>query len=76
MALANSTLSFSSASNPYLTQFGTAQKLHPCSVDRRERGTLPGVTASTTSCRSGGADAVENMQWQCEAEGRAKDRVE
>jgi hypothetical protein len=53
------------------------QELHPCPSTGATAGRCPGyVIDHIVPLKRGGADAVENMQWQSEAEARAKDRVE
>ena len=40
-------------------------------------GTCPGYVADhVIPLRRGGADAVENMQWQSKEEAKTKDRIE
>ena len=51
--------------------------VHPCPANGHNYGPCPGyVIDHITALACGGADAPENMQWQSEAEGKAKDKWE
>lgn len=50
---------------------------HPCPSTGRMYGACPGyVKDHIKALACGGADAVENLQWQTVTEGKAKDRIE
>lgn len=53
------------------------QKLHPCPVNGKSAGPCPGyIKDHIKPLCAGGADSVENMQWQKVAEAKAKDKSE
>ena len=53
------------------------EKTHPCPATGRSGGSCPGyVVDHIKPLACGGADAPSNMQWQTEAEGKAKDAWE
>ena len=53
------------------------QREHPCPSTGRTSGACPGyVRDHIVPLACGGADAVQNMQWQTVSEARAKDRWE
>jgi hypothetical protein len=53
------------------------QRTHPCPATGRATGACPGyVVDHIRPLKEGGADAVENMQWQRTDQAKAKDRVE
>jgi 5-methylcytosine-specific restriction endonuclease McrA len=53
------------------------KELHPCPATGTASGPCPGyVIDHVVPLKRGGADAVENMQWQTLEEAKAKDRVE
>lgn len=53
------------------------EKSHPCPSTGRAGGRCPGyVVDHIKPLACGGADAPSNMQWQTEAEGKAKDAWE
>lgn len=53
------------------------QRLHPCPSTGLKYGSCPGyVVDHVVAIACGGADAVENMQWQAVADAKAKDKVE
>jgi hypothetical protein len=53
------------------------EKSHPCPSTGRSGGHCPGyVVDHIKPLACGGADAPSNMQWQTEAEGKAKDAWE
>lgn len=50
---------------------------HPCPSTGRSTGACPGyVIDHVVPLKRGGADSVENMQWQTKEEARAKDKWE
>ncbi|WP_427500783.1 HNH endonuclease signature motif containing protein [Methylomonas sp. MED-D] len=50
---------------------------HPCPANGANHGPCPGyVIDHVTPLACGGADDPSNMQWQTEAEGKAKDKWE
>src|SRR5690348_8706608 len=53
------------------------QKEHPCPATGQTEGPCPGyVKDHIVALACGGADAVDNMQWQTTAQAKAKDKVE
>jgi hypothetical protein len=53
------------------------QREHPCPSTGQTSGTCPGYWKDhITPLKCGGADAVENMQWQTVADAKAKDAWE
>lgn len=53
------------------------QHLHPCPSTGRTTGACPGyIKDHIVPLCAGGADAVDNLQWQTEADAAAKDRRE
>jgi hypothetical protein len=53
------------------------QKAHPCPATGKATGPCPGyVKDHIKPLACGGADAVENLQWQTAADAKAKDRWE
>lgn len=53
------------------------QKAYPCPATGKKTGPCPGyVKDHVKPLACGGADSVENLQWQTEAAGKAKDKVE
>jgi 5-methylcytosine-specific restriction endonuclease McrA len=55
----------------------TFQQQHPCPATGKTTGACPGyVVDHVLPLKRGGADALENMQWQTTAAARAKDRIE
>lgn len=53
------------------------QRLHPCPSTGRTTGACPGyVKDHIKPLACGGRDAVDNIQWQTIAEGKAKDKIE
>lgn len=53
------------------------QELHPCPATGASTGACPGYVADHIfPLWRGGADRVENLQWQMAEEARRKDRVE
>lgn len=52
-------------------------KANPCPANGATRGTCPGyVVDHIQPLCAGGADVVENMQWQTVSEAKEKDRLE
>ena len=50
---------------------------HPCPANGNDHGRCPGyIIDHITALACGGADAPSNMQWQSEAESKAKDKWE
>jgi hypothetical protein len=53
------------------------QRANPCPSTGDVSGPCPGWTIDhVTPLKRGGADAIENMQWQQKAEAAAKDKAE
>lgn len=53
------------------------QRAHPCPANHQKRGPCPGYVKDHRQAHCvGGKDAIENLQWQTVAEGKAKDRWE
>lgn len=53
------------------------KRIHPCPANGNRRGPCPGyVIDHIQPLACGGADDPSNMQWQTEAEGKAKDKWE
>jgi hypothetical protein len=53
------------------------QRQNPCPANGQRRGPCPGyVVDHIVPLACGGADTSSNMQWQTEADGKAKDRWE
>ncbi len=53
------------------------KKVHPCPGTGKTYGSCPGyVVDHVLPLKRGGADAPSNMQWQTQAEAKAKDRWE
>jgi hypothetical protein len=50
---------------------------HPCPSTNRNKGSCPGYTIDHIKALAcGGADDATNMQWQTQAEAKAKDKWE
>ncbi len=50
---------------------------HPCPATGKARGACPGwVIDHVVPLKRGGPDTPSNMQWQTQAEAKAKDRLE
>lgn len=61
-------------SHEVLTEF---QKGHPCPSTGRTKGACPGyIKDHVIPLCAGGADAVENLQWQTKKDAAAKDKLE
>jgi hypothetical protein len=53
------------------------QNTHPCPSTGKKTGACPGyVVDHVTPLKRGGADSPSNMEWQTEAQAKAKDKVE
>jgi len=53
------------------------ERTHPCPATGKTSSTCPGyVVDHVVPLKRGGTDAPRNMQWQTEAEAKAKDRIE
>ena len=53
------------------------KKSHPCPANGNTSGPCPGyVIDHVIALKRGGADDPSNMQWQTEADAKAKDKVE
>lgn len=53
------------------------QRLNPCPFNGERRGPCPGyVVDHINPLCAGGADAIENMQWQSKEESDKKDKLE
>jgi 5-methylcytosine-specific restriction endonuclease McrA len=53
------------------------KKSHPCPSTGKSSGSCPGYTIDhLTPLKRGGADDPSNMQWQTNADAKAKDKVE
>ncbi|WP_198328237.1 HNH endonuclease signature motif containing protein [Methylovulum psychrotolerans] len=53
------------------------KRSHPCPSNGNDHGSCPGyVIDHVEPLACGGKDAPENMQWQTETEGKAKDKWE
>jgi hypothetical protein len=53
------------------------ERSHPCPATGKTTGACPGyVIDHVKALKHGGADDPSNMQWQTEAEAKAKDRIE
>lgn len=53
------------------------QKLHPCPSTGRKTGSCPGyIKDHIRPLCAGGADSVDNLQWQSKADAAAKDKLE
>jgi hypothetical protein len=53
------------------------KKQHPCPSTGKSSGSCPGyVIDHVIPLKRGGPDSPSNMQWQTEADAKAKDKVE
>lgn len=74
LAMAGDVLAKTERSRAVTAQF---QKQNPCPATGKTTGACPGyVKDHITPLCAGGADAVENMQWQTDDEAKAKDKLE